>query len=182
MRKTSNPAIAGHAAERADLYQAVTDAIVAELERGLKPWKRPWRTTGAGLPLRHNGQPYRGINTLVLWMAMTARGYTSPYFMTYRQAQELGGQVRKGEKATTVTYTDTLRRVEETEQGEKAERRIWFLKSYAAFNACQIAGLPERFHPTSNPAAAAPVERIAHAEAFFANTGASMRIPTQSGQ
>lgn len=175
MRKTSNPAIAGHAAERADLYQAVTDAIVAELELGLKPWKRPWRTAGAGLPLRHNGQPYRGINTLVLWMAMTARGYTSPYFMTYRQAQELGGHVRKGERATTVTYTDTLRRVEETEQGEEAERRIWFLKSYAVFNACQIEGLPERFHPTSNPAPAAPVERIAHAEAFFAHTGADIR-------
>jgi antirestriction protein ArdC len=175
VKKTSNPAIASHAAERVDLYQAVTDAIVAELELGLKPWKRPWRTAGAGLPLRHNGQPYRGINTLVLWMAMTARGYTSPYFMTYRQAQELGGQVRKGEKATTVTYTDTLRRVEETEQGEEAERRIWFLKSYAVFNASQIEGLPEHFHPTSNPAAAAPVERIAHAEVFFVNTGADIR-------
>jgi antirestriction protein ArdC len=175
VKKTSNPAIANHAAERVDLYQAVTDAIVAELELGLKPWKRPWRTTGAGLPLRHNGQPYRGINTLVLWMAITARGYTSPYFMTYRQAQELGGQVRKGERATTVTYTDTLRRLEETELGEGAERHIWFLKSYAVFNAGQIEGLPERFHPTSNPAAAAPVERIAHAEVFFAKTGADIR-------
>ncbi|MBU8541932.1 ArdC family protein [Falsiroseomonas tokyonensis] len=161
--------------ERTDLYQTVTDTILAELELGLKPWRRPWRTTGAGFPLRHTGQPYRGINTLVLWMAICAHRYTSPYFMTYRQAQELGGQVRRGEKATTVTYSDTIRRVEETPEGEEEERRIWFLKSYAVFNACQIDGLPERFHPASDPAEAAPVPRIEVAERFFANTGADIR-------
>jgi antirestriction protein ArdC len=171
--KTSNTGCGD--AGRTDLYQAVTDAILAELEVGLKPWRRPWRSTAAGFPLRHTGQPYRGINTLVLWMAICARRYTSPYFMTYRQAQELGGQVRRGEKATTITYSDTLRRVEETPDGEEEERRIWFLKSYAVFNACQIDGLPERFHPASNPAEAAPVQRIEVAERFFANTGADIR-------
>lgn len=160
---------------RTDLYQTVTNAILTELELGLKPWRRPWRTAAACLPLRHTGQPYRGINTLVLWMAICARCYTSPYFMTYRQAQELGGQVRRGEKATTVSYSDTLRRVEETPEGEEEERRIWFLKSYAVFNADQIDGLPERFHPASNPAEAAPVQRIEAAERFFASTGADIR-------
>ena len=131
---------------RDDLYQSVTDAIIAELELGLKPWKRPWKMTGAGFPLRHNGQPYRGINTLVLWMTMAAKGYTSPYFMTYRQAASLGAQVRKGEKATTVTYSDTIRRKAEQADGTEEERSIWFLKSYAVFNAGQIDGLPAHYY------------------------------------
>jgi antirestriction protein ArdC len=170
MRKTTKPTT-----ERIDLYQQVTDSIIAELELGLKPWKRPWKTSGPGFPLRHNGQPYRGINTLVLWMAMATKGYASPYWMTYRQAQELGGQVRKGEKATAVTYSDTIRRKEEKPDGREEERNIWFLKSYSVFNAGQIDGLPERYHPAHEPGAAAPVERIEHAEAFFRNTGADIR-------
>ena len=162
--------------ERADFYQAVTDAVVAELEHGLKPWKRPWKTTGAGLPLRHNGRPYRGINTLVLWMAMTAKGYASPYFMTYKQAASMGAQVRKGEKATTVTYSDTVRRKEEQPDGTEEQRNIRFLKSYAVFNACQIDGLPAHHYPRPEPAAAATAERIAHAEAFIARTEADIRL------
>ena len=162
--------------ERVDLYQAVTDAIIAELEHGLKPWKRPWKTTGAGFPLRHNGQPYRGINTLVLWMTMTAKGYSSPYFMTYKQAASMGAQVRKGEKATTVTYSDTIRRTEEKPDGSEEERNIWFLKSYAVFNAGQIDGLPAHYYPALEPATAAPAERIAHADAFIAHTQADIRL------
>jgi antirestriction protein ArdC len=167
--------------ERVDLYQAVTDAIIAELELGLKPWKRPWKTTSAGFPLRHNGQPYRGINTLVLWMTMAAKGYSSPYFMTYKQAASMGAQVRKGEKATTVTYSDTIRRTEEKPDGTEGaapreERNIWFLKSYAVFNAGQIDGLPAHYHPALEPATAASAERIAHADAFIAHTQADIRL------
>ena len=125
-----------------DLYQAVTDTVIAELEHGLKPWKRPWKTTGPGLPLRHNGQPYRGINVMVLWMAMTTKGYTSPHFMTYKQAAALGTQVHRGERATTVTYSDTIRRIEEKPDGTKEDRSVWLLRSYAVFNAGQISGLP----------------------------------------
>jgi antirestriction protein ArdC len=141
----------------------------------VKPWKRPWNTGGAGLPLRHNGEPYRGINVLVLWMAMAARGYTSPYWMTYRQAAALGGQVRKGERATAVTYTNIFQRQQEMPDGTQEERSIWFLKSYAAFNACQIDSLPARFFPSGGDAVATPGERIDEAEAFFANTGALIR-------
>ncbi|WP_239512955.1 ArdC-like ssDNA-binding domain-containing protein, partial [Klebsiella aerogenes] len=81
-------------------------------------------------------------------MTMTAKGYTSPYFMTYRQAAALGAQVRKGEKAATVTYSDTIRRKTEQPDGGEEERSIWFLKSYAVFNADQIDGLPAQYHPT----------------------------------
>lgn len=161
---------------RVDLYQAVTDAIIAELEYGLKPWKRPWKMTGAGFPLRHNGQPYRGINTLVLWMTMAAKGYTSPYFMTYRQAASLGAQVRKGEKAATVTYSDTIRRKAAQADGTEEERSIWFLKSYAVFNAGQIDGLPAQYHPAQEPAMAAPAERLEHADAFIGYTRADIRL------
>ncbi|MCB4825472.1 ArdC family protein [Roseicella aerolata] len=162
-------------AARVDLYQQVTDAVIAELELGVKPWKRPWKTGGTGLPLRHNGEPYRGINVLVLWMAMAARGYSSPTWMTYRQAAALGGQVRKGERATAVTYTNIFHRQEEMPDGTQEERSIWFLKSYAAFNACQIDGLPSRFYPSGGDAVAAPIERIDAAEVFVANTGAVIR-------
>jgi antirestriction protein ArdC len=169
MKRSSN------AATRSDLYQQVTEAVIAELELGARPWKRPWNTSGAGLPLRHNGEPYRGINVLMLWMAMAAKGYTSPYWMTYRQAATLGGQVRKGEHATTVTYTNILHRQEDLPDGTREERSIRFLRSYAVFNARQIDGLPEHFVPGADGPNAAPFERLVEAEAFFANTGAVIR-------
>lgn len=87
---------------RHDVYQRVTDQIIAQLEQGTVPWHKPWKTGAldgrVSLPLRHNGEAYRGIKVLSLWVAATDAGYTQPTWMTYRQALELGGQVRKGEK------------------------------------------------------------------------------------
>ena len=90
----------------ADLYQQVTDRIIEALEHHQKPWTRTWHTSGPHLPLRQCGSPYRGINTVLLFMATMAKGYRASFWMTYRQAQVLGGQVRRGETATTVTYSD----------------------------------------------------------------------------
>ena len=87
---------------RQDIYARITGQIVAALENGVRPWVRPWNAEYAAgritRPLRHNGQPYTGINILSLWASATDQGFAAPIWMTYRQATELGGHVRKGEK------------------------------------------------------------------------------------
>jgi antirestriction protein ArdC len=93
-------------ASRQDIYSRVTAQIVADLEQGVRPWTKPWNAEHAAgritRPLRHNGQPYAGINILMLWTAAVALGFGAPIWMTFRQAKELGGCVRKGEKGCPV--------------------------------------------------------------------------------
>ena len=79
----------------------ITQEIVARLEAGTKPWIKPWRGVPVSRPLRACGTPYRGMNVFWLWMVADMCGYASSYWMTYSQAQKLGAQVRKGEKACT---------------------------------------------------------------------------------
>ncbi len=162
---------------RADVYTRVTNRIVADLEAGTPTWLKPWSAEHlAGKitrPLRGNGVPYKGVNVFMLWAEATARGFVCPIWMTYRQARELGGQVRKGETGSLVVYADKMIRTETTAQGEEAERAIPFMKGYSVFNCEQIDGLPERFHATAprlDPAA-----RIAHAEAFLSASKADIR-------
>lgn len=158
-----------------DVYQRITDKIVEQLEAGVRPWHQPWGANGTPTrPLRHNGVPYRGINTVLLWMEATANGYASPYWMTYRQAQELGAQVRKGETSTLVVYAGAIEKTEEGENGEEIEQRIPFLKGYCVFNCDQIDNLPAQFTPAPIEPLS-PMERFVTADAFFANTGARIR-------
>src|ERR1700736_3988516 len=93
---------------RADVYTRVTDRIVAELEQGVRPWLKPWNAEHAAgritRPLRSNGQPYKGINVLMLWGEAMAKGFGCPFWMTYRQSQGFGAQVRKGEHGSLVVY------------------------------------------------------------------------------
>jgi antirestriction protein ArdC len=84
--------------------ETITRAIIARLEAGTRPWIRPWSSAGSVRPLRACGTPYRGINTLWLWMAADAGRYSSPHWLTYRQAQRLGGHVRKGERGTNAIF------------------------------------------------------------------------------
>src|SRR3546814_3411543 len=86
---------------------AVTDDILAMLEAGTNPWVKPW-SGGPTIPLRHNGVAYRGINVLSLWASAMRQGFASPYWLTFKQALELGGNVRKGSKGTTVVYANKL--------------------------------------------------------------------------
>lgn len=164
--------------DRKDIYQRVTDSIVAELEKGVRPWLKPWNADHAAgritRPLRANGIPYRGINILLLWDSAIMHGFTAPLWMTYKQAQELGGQVRKGEKGSLVVYANTITRTETDETtGEDLEREIPFMKGYTVFNAGQVDGLPAHFYAAPQPALD-PVARIAKAETFFAATGAEI--------
>ena len=164
---------------RQDVYSRVTAQIIAELEKGVRPWVKPWNAEHAAgritRPLRHTGQPYSGINILMLWAAATAAGYAAPFWMTFRQAQELGAHVRKGEKGSLVVYANTISRTEaDPESGEDIERQIPFMKGYTVFNVEQIEGLPQHFHATVTPQID-PVQRIERADAFFTATGATIR-------
>lgn len=164
---------------RTDVYQKITDQIVAELEKGVRPWLKPWNAEHAAgritRPLRGNGIPYQGINVLMLWSAAMEKGYAAPIWMTFKQAQEFKAHVRKGEEGSLVVYADKIIRTETDEHtGEEAERAIPFMKGYTVFNVEQIDGLPARFYAKAEPRGET-VQRIAHAEQFFAATGANVR-------
>lgn len=163
---------------RNDVYARITDRIVADLEKGVRPWVQPWSAGNATgritRPLRHNGEPYTGMNVLLLWSEGLARGFTSPIWMTFRQSIELGGHVRKGESGSTVIYASRFTKTETDEHGGEVERDIPFLKAYSVFNVEQIEGLPEHFYHRPTPILD-PVERIERADRFFANTGSVVR-------
>jgi len=168
MAKTKKP--------RKDIYSRITDKIIADLEKGVRPWMKPWNAEHAAgritRPLRHNGQPYNGINILMLWSAASAAGYSAPIWMTFKQALQLGANVRKGEKGELVVYANTVTRTEQDETtGEEQEHTIPFMKGYTVFNVDQIEGLPPHYYQLAEPVLD-PVQRIAHAESFFAATSA----------
>jgi antirestriction protein ArdC len=168
-------------APRVDVYARVTDRIIDDLEKGVRPWLKPWSADNAtdrlpSLPLRHNGTPYRGINVLLLWGEAIEKGYGAPLWMTYKQANELGGQVRKGERGSLVVYADKITKTESNEKGKKTEREIPFMKGYTAFNVAQIDGLPAHYYTKPAPRDdSRTLELIAEAEDFFAATGATFR-------
>ena len=162
-----------------DIYARITERIVAELEKGVRPWMRPWRSSNAPgrvtRPLRHNGLPYSGMNVLLLWSEAIARGFASPMWMTFKQALELGGAVRKGETGSMVVFASRFTKTETDAAGEEFDREIPFLKAYSVFNIAQIDGLPEPYYGQKSDAVCNPIARIDHADRFFANTGAVIR-------
>ena len=117
-----------------DVAQTITDLILEKIAAGTAPWLKPWSATSAR-PLRHNGVPYTGINTFYLWAVAEARGYTSPYWMTFRQALELGAHVRKGETGSfSVFYSSTRKTGTDRETGEATEKTVRFMKWNHVFN------------------------------------------------
>lgn len=192
---------------RASLYDEVTGRIVAELEAGRFPWVQPWDTAAAvpGLPRNAgSGRAYSGINVLILWGEVIMRGYASQGWLTFRQALEAGGCVRKGERGICVVYADRFI-PKEAEKGalrgsatppngdEPPENAIHFLKRFTVFNVAQCDGLPERMLAGSPPlpprelvpVAEALIEacgadfRIGGAEAFYSPGGDYVRVPPQ---
>ena len=125
----------------------ITASIIARLKAGVRPWVKPWTGGTPGRPLRATGEPYRGINIFWLWLTAERKAYRARHWMTYRQAAELGGQVRKGERASTaIFYKAYKRQADDADDSHETEtRRV--MRSYNVFNADQIDGLPERFLP-----------------------------------
>lgn len=160
-----------------DVAAEITTLIIAKLEAGVPPWTRPWQTSGGGRPLRHCGTPYTGINTLYLWAIADGRGYRSRYWMTYKQAATLGGQVRRGETGSLSVYYSSFRKDDtDPRTGEERERTVRFLRAYTVFNADQIDGLPARFYASDEaPPPLSASEHQGAIDRFFAAVPAIVR-------
>ncbi|NQY15282.1 MAG: DUF1738 domain-containing protein [Henriciella sp.] len=126
----------------------IIDMVVVALENGLQPWRKPWETSGDGavwLPRRADHQPFSGMNAITLMMAGAAAGYSSPYWLTYKQAQQAGGQVRRGERAMPAILYKT--RIVEPEDDPDDGYVMRYLKCYSVFCADQCEGLPGDYFP-----------------------------------
>lgn len=138
----------------------ITNAIIDRLEAGVRPWVKPWRPGLGGRPLRATGDPYKGINCFWLWLCAEGSGYNSRTWMTYKQAQTLGGQVREGERSQiAIFYKSYSKTVESPVTGDATDETRRVLRSYAVFNCDQIAGLPAEFYP-SPVSAVAPADTL----------------------
>lgn len=169
-----------------NLYEEVTGKIIAQLEAGRFPWVQPW--TGAGAPavgLPRNGatgRRYSGVNILLLWDAAVENGFPTQGWLTYRQALAAGGQVRRGERGTTVVFADRF--VPEKEKERVAREggepgAVAFLKRFTVFNLAQCEGLDGAGLATCEPQAPQPQrerQAVPVAEALIAATAADFRI------
>jgi antirestriction protein ArdC len=164
--------------DKQDVYSNVTSQIIAAIENGVGNWKMPWHTTGrhAFAPINVTSRrAYRGVNTLVLWAAAQQKGYEHGEWGTYRQWQDKGTQVRKGEKATTIVFWKFSNATESQDDDQAqtkpgAAPRLLFVRGYSVFNGAQVDGYapqPESVTPILN--------RIDGAESFFGNIGATIR-------
>ena len=166
--------------EKQDVYQKVTDQIVAAIEKGVGSWKMPWHTSGkySFSPINVvSGKAYRGINTVCLWAAAESKGYQSGEWGTYKQWQERGAQVRKGEKSTTVVFWKFGQDSRESQDNDGGDdtpstgrSRLIFTRGYSVFNAAQVDGYTPEAVPEDEM-----LERIARADAFFEAIGADVR-------
>lgn len=156
-----------NASEARDIYQEVTDRIVEALEQGVAPWTQPWACVAHKNAT--TGKDYRGINQILLMVAAANRGYETALWLTFNQARELGGCVKKGERGTTVVF---WRMLEKEVEGSDKPRRIPFARAYTVFNVAQTTVEPSKYakHLTGSS-----IERHADADAAIVATGATIK-------
>lgn len=133
--------------EKKDAYAVVTDRIIEALEAGIVPWHKPWASLpGAGGPTSLSTmKPYRGINVMILGIESMLKGYSSPFWLTFKQAKERGGSVRKGEKGTQVVLWKPVAKKTDAKTGETTKDGYLMLRYFTVFNAeqCDDVTLPE---------------------------------------
>lgn len=177
-----NTARARPSSDRASFYDDITNKIIGELEAGRVPWVQPWGTAAAKAPLAMpnnaaTGRQYSGINVLILWGSVIEHGFPGQSWLTFRQALALGGNVRKGERGTTVVYADRFVPDDEKnrarESGEEAQA-IPFLKRFTVFNAAQCEDLPDDVALVAPPPPLGLIEP--KVEALIKATGIDFRI------
>lgn len=136
------------------VYEQVNERIIELLEKGVAPWRKPWRNDETGkIEVAKNfvsKKPYRGCNFFML----NNMGYSSPYWLTFQQAKQKGGNIKKGEKGTIIIFWKALSFTEKNEQGESKEKNVPFLKYSYVFNLEQCENLKAE--------ESKPVELIAH--------------------
>jgi antirestriction protein ArdC len=166
---------------RVNLYDEVTARIVSELEAGRLPWVQPWGssgTAGPGLPRNAlTARSYSGVNVLILWGAVIEHGWPSQSWLTFRQAQEAGGCVRKGEHGVTVVYADRFTPEAEKERATREggePKAVPFLKRFTVFNVAQCEGL--RAGLASDPVPLPEREIVPVAEDVIAASGVDFHI------
>ncbi|CCQ74248.1 ArdC family protein [Magnetospira sp. QH-2] len=159
---------------RKDVYQTVTDQIIEAIENGAGEWQMPWHRAGSGLnrPLNiDTGNAYRGINIIALWASGQVRGYSSGTWGTYRQWQNKGCQVRKGEKASTVVFYKEFETDDQASGSDETHPEKRFVaRASSVFNADQVDG-----YEISLPEPKDPVQAVAEADTFVNNTLAVIR-------
>lgn len=174
----------------------VTAEITRFLEQGVMPWRAPWDAARAhaatpGMPLRATGEAYRGANVVLLWAAQAARGYARRTWITYKQAEALGAQVRKGEKACPVIYYGAApaRGGQDAGEAHANSKTYRFLKLFHVFNVEQVDDLPPDFGAEAAPelrelpaisewvrSAGAPI-RVGGARAFYSPVTDAIHMP-----
>lgn len=124
------------------VYQVITDRILQLLDAGVAPWRKAWSGGASGMPTNLiSGKPYRGVN---VWL-LAARGYASPYWLTFKQAKRIGGHVRKGEKSTPVVFWKKYQSKGEPDPqnpDDDGKRTRLVLRYYNVFNVAQCE-IPE---------------------------------------
>jgi len=160
---------------RRDLYEEVSNRIIAELERGAAPWVKPWSATaGANSPCNAvTNRPYSGCNVILLWLARD-RGWPTPRFLTFKQAIEAGGNVRKGERGTKVIFVKQLQ-IKDDNGDEADTRLVPMLREYTVFNVAQCENLPDSIKTGKPVRVRNPDTRDALADDFLRSTGADIR-------
>src|ERR1700741_1390952 len=158
-----------------DLYAEVSARIIAELEAGAAPWVKPWSATpGANTPCNAvSNRPYSGCNVVLLWMGEEG-GYRTPRFRTFKQALELGGHVRKGERGTKVYFVKQLEIREDAEDNSPA-RLVPMMREYTVFNVDQCEGLPDSVTTGKPTRVRNPDTRDELADEFLRSTAADIR-------
>src|SRR5260370_1996603 len=169
------PAITARQAMKRDLYAEVSTRIIAELEAGAAPWVKPWSAShGENTPCNAvSNRPYSGCNVILLWLAQAA-GYRTPRFLTFKQALELGGNVRKGEHGTKVYFVKQLQVHDKGADDGSATRLIPMMRQYTVFNVDQCENLPDSINTGKPMRVRNPDARDQLADAFLRSTGADI--------
>lgn len=163
--------------DKKDIYQTVTESIIEALESGVKPWVCPWKRNGtlSGIPSNFaTTTAYSGMNIMLLWCSAAKQGFNDSRWLTYKQAQALGAQVRKGARGTMAIFYKTLEK--ENEQGELEQ--IPMLKTFTVFNVEQIDGLTLNSKELINQPVS-EFDPLPQVEALFQRSGAKI---TERGQ
>lgn len=161
-----------------DIYKDVTAKIVAELESGALPWLKPWRNVGGGIqpdmPCNAvSGRSYSGVNVFLLWGEAMAKGYATGRWLTYKQAIEHGGHVRKGESGQWIIFLKKTTYKTKNASGENESKSSAIMRTYTVFNVAQCDGLPAKL--TDEKPLPPAAELDATYKAFVAATRANIR-------
>jgi antirestriction protein ArdC len=165
---------------RQSLYAEVTQRIIAELEEGRLPWLQPWNASRCDFTMPGNavtGRGYSEIDVLILWAAGVEQGFTLQRWLTYRQAEQAGGHVRRGEKGTIVCYTDRFTPRDEADKAQSEDRearKVAFLKRFTVFNLDQCEELPDAL--TGPQISLDPILAVEAADTVMRASGADLRI------